>query len=80
MITLNVNNESQLCMFQPKEDGMVYVSRLPKNEPAGQIPAGDMVILLNYYRHVKDNDIHCDFVNPGGKNSMAGANGIVEVV
>lgn len=33
------------------------------------IPAGDMVMLLNLYRHIKDNDIQNDFINPHGKNT-----------
>ena len=32
------------------------------------IPAADMVMLVNYYKYIKDNDIKNDFVNPSGKN------------
>ena len=32
------------------------------------IPAGDMVMLVNLYKHIKENDIQNDFINPHGKN------------
>ena len=32
------------------------------------IPAGDMVMLINFYRYIKDNDIQNDFINYNGKN------------
>ncbi|RXZ78161.1 hypothetical protein EBB07_29340 [Paenibacillaceae bacterium] len=31
------------------------------------IPEGDMVMLVNYYRYMKENDVQCDFINPNGK-------------
>ena len=33
------------------------------------IPAGDMVMLINLYKYVKENDIQNDFINPHGKNT-----------
>jgi hypothetical protein len=32
------------------------------------IPNGDMVMLINLYRYIKDNDIQNEFINPNGKN------------
>lgn len=34
-----------------------------------KISAGDMVMLINMYRYVKENDIQNDFINPYGKNN-----------
>ena len=70
MITLNVNNNDTLVMMQNAEDETVHVRRHPDGEDSNMdIPAGDMVMLLNYYRYVKEEDIRCDFVNPGGKRN-----------
>ena len=33
-----------------------------------KIPASDMVMLINLYRYIKENDIQNDFINPCGKN------------
>lgn len=60
----NVNNEGKLTLSQEKPDAPVLVDT---NEyPSYNIPAGDMVMLLNYYRFIKDHDIQCDFINPHG--------------
>lgn len=32
------------------------------------IPSSDMVMLINLYRYIKENDIQNDFINPNGKN------------
>jgi len=36
------------------------------------ISEGDFVMLINYYRYIKDNNIKCDFINPygGGENAV----------
>lgn len=47
------------------------VYRLEKNngyKQIAEIPAGDMVMLINMYKHIKEHDIHNDFINPNGKN------------
>lgn len=31
------------------------------------VSAGDFVMLLNYYKYIKDNDIQNDFINYHGK-------------
>jgi len=60
----NVNNERKLTLSQEKPDAPVLVDT---NEyPSYNIPAGDMVMLLNYYRFVKDHNVQCDFINPHG--------------
>ena len=73
---LNINNGDHLTVTQERPDGPVKVIRessagtVSEDEPM-RIPAGDMVMLLNYYRYVKDNDLYCEFVNPGGRRSAS---------
>lgn len=31
-----------------------------------EISAGDFVMLINWYRYIKDNDVQNDFINPYG--------------
>lgn len=67
-----VNNNSILNMIQNEADGMVCIKCFDcgtkKNEHLIDIPAGDMVMLLNLYKYVKENDVQNDFINPYGKN------------
>lgn len=69
-IILEVNNSDTLFIDQVSRDGDTILSRYDgdKMEYERTIPAGDMVMLLNLYRWVKDNDIQNDFINPYGKN------------
>lgn len=68
-LTYDVNNGGALELIQRGHDGTVLItetnSHLSKTE---FIPNGDMVMLINFYRYVKDNDIQNDFINPNGKN------------
>lgn len=70
MIKFNVNNNRTIELNQFDDDCKVYVGKYVNgcNEEVYTIPAGDFVMLLNYYKHIKNNDIQCDFVNPSGKN------------
>lgn len=66
-LSYNVNNGEKLELIQRGHDGTVLI----KDNSWGStefIPAGDMVMLINYYRYIKDNDIQNDFINPNGKN------------
>ena len=65
-ISFNTNNGATLDVIQYQKDGIVYVKS--ENSKSIEISAGDMVMLLNYYRYIKENDIQCDFINPYGKN------------
>ena len=57
-----------MTLVQVDDDGPVTLSS--SNDPeVRHIPAGDMVMLINWYRYVKDNDIQDDFINPQGKNA-----------
>lgn len=66
-ITYEVNNGNKLELIQRGHDGTVLISdnSISKVE---FIPASDMVMLINFYRHIKENDIQNDFINPHGKN------------
>lgn len=74
-ITFNVNNGKKLRMIQKKDDGNVIITTRENNplyftadDSFDFISAGDMVMMLNYYRYIKSNDIRHDFINPNGKN------------
>ena len=69
-IELEVNNGQTLFLSQVSKDGDTILDRWDgdKMEYERTIPAGDMVMLLNLYRYVKDQDIYNNFINPDGKN------------
>ena len=69
-LIFEVNNGNTLYLDQVSQDGDTILSRYDgeKMEYERTIPAGDMVMLLNLYRWIKDNDIQNDFINPYGKN------------
>lgn len=68
-LTYDVNNGNVLELIQRGHDGTVLIagtnSHLSKTE---FIPNSDMVMLVNFYQYIKDNDIQNDFINPYGKN------------
>lgn len=65
-ITFDVNNGGKLEVCQVKHNGRVNVSTGENN--GYNISAGDFVMLLNFYKYVKDNNIQNDFINYYGKN------------
>lgn len=70
-LSFKTNNDGILSMRQNIIDGKVIVKRLEKDKgykTITSIPAGDMVMLVNLYKHIKENDIQNDFINPHGKN------------
>lgn len=75
-ITYNVNNGRTLELLQRKRDGEVTVihrnargeDEAIRRSELDTIPAGDMVMLINFYNYVKRYDIKNDFINPNGKN------------
>ena len=69
-IELNVNNGATLFLTQVSADGDTIVNRFDGDNMTTDlaISAGDMVMLLNFYRYVKSHDIQNDFINPYGKN------------
>jgi hypothetical protein len=73
-LSFNVNNSRTLELVQRRHDGDILIinkdlqgnhETIPDNEAF--IPTGDMVMLINYYRYIKRNNIQCDFINPNGK-------------
>lgn len=66
-LTYNVNNGGILELIQNEHDGAVTLSG-DNHSGAETIPAGDMVMLINFYCYVKNHDIQNDFINPDGKN------------
>lgn len=71
MIQIEVNNNRIMTFSQVEQYGDIYcqVGKSDDIDTEIKISAGDMVMLVNYYRYIKDNNIQCDFVNPRGSNS-----------
>ena len=70
-LSFKTNNNGILNMIQQEVDGAVVVKRLEKDngyKQMAEIPAGDMVMLVNMYKYTKENDIQNAFINPNGKN------------
>ena len=70
-LSFKTNNGGILNMIQQELDGKVIVKRLERDKgykTITTIPAGDMVMLVNLYKYIKENDIQNDFINPHGKN------------
>lgn len=61
MLTFNINNERQLLLFQTQHDGEITVKTLDSrgtyDSDTAKIPPGDMVMLINYWRHQTANDL-----------------------
>lgn len=70
-LIFEVNNGDTLFLTQVSKDGDTTLNRYDGDRETYEatIPAGDMVMLLNFYRYVKRNDIQNDFINPYGKNT-----------
>lgn len=68
-LTYDVNNGGVLELVQRGHDGTVLIAGTNRHLSKTEfIPNGDMVMLINFYRYIKDNDIQNDFINPNGKN------------
>lgn len=70
-LSFKVNNDGLLNLVQNELDGTVHVNRYDKEEGyinRCHISNGDMVMLVNMYMYIKENDIQNDFINPNGKN------------
>ena len=66
----HTNNHGFLNVEQTTTDADVKVRTGINNivEHIEEISAGDFVMLINWYKYIKDNDIQNDFINPYGKN------------
>ena len=69
-LEIPVNNNQTLFLTQIDKDGTVNLWKYDGDKTSTDrvIPGGDVVMLLNLYRYIKDNDIQNDFINPYGKN------------
>ena len=59
-LSFKTNNNGIINMIQLKLDGKVIVKRLEKDKgykTITTIPAGDMVMLINLYKYIIENDI-----------------------
>ena len=68
MIEIPINNNRKLILIQSAEGIEVATTSKDGIESKIILSEGDMVMLFNYYKYVKHNDIKCDFVNTDGKN------------
>ena len=69
-LSIKNNNNRIMNMIQHEIDGKVTVKRLEKDKGykmITSIPAGDMVMLINMYKYIKENNIQNAFINPNGK-------------
>ena len=69
-LSFKTNNNGIMNMIQHELDGKVIVKRLEKDKgykTITTIPAGDMVMLANMYKYIKENNIQNAFINPNGK-------------
>ena len=66
----HTNNQGFLNVEQITTDADVKVRTGTNNivEHIEEISAGDFVMLINWYKYIKGNDIQNDFINPYGKN------------
>ena len=74
-LSFKVNNNGIINMIQQIVDGAVIVKCLEEEKrykTITVIPAGDMVMLINLYKYIKENDIQNDFINPNGENTEWG--------
>lgn len=70
-LTAQTNNGEMLVFFQAEDDATIHVNRWDGKgnaEHTASIPTPDFIMLYNFYRYVKENDIRNDFINPNGKN------------
>lgn len=71
VLSFNINNGGKMRLVQEKHDDVVVIL---KNFGDGYthiedgIRPEDMVMLINWFRYIKSNDIQNDFINPNGRN------------
>lgn len=74
-IEIDINNGGKLKVYQSEADKIrvgVSLEQIDSNGNVARrdlIDEGDFVMLMNYYRYIKDYDIQDDFINVNGKNS-----------
>lgn len=74
-IKLSINNEMFIKITQTESDKIrngIGVKTIDKDgyiERSDLISESDFVMLMNYYRFIKDNDIYDEFINQNGINN-----------
>ena len=72
-ISFDINNKRILELDQNKHDGAVTVKTFDENgeqeNESYSISNGDFVMLLNFYRYIKEHDVRNDFINPNGAST-----------
>ena len=75
-IEIDINNGGKLKVYQSDTDkirGGVVLEDIDSNGKVGRrdlIEVGDFVMLMNYYRYIKEYDIKDEFINKNGKNNL----------
>lgn len=75
MIEVKINNGGTLKVYQSESDKVRCGISLESIDNNGDvyrrdlIDEGDFVMLMNYYRYIKDNDIYDSFINDTGINN-----------
>ena len=75
--SFDVNNQGTLTLYQNEHNGAVELVG-GSDGKRWIISAGEMVMLLNWYRYVKRYDIQDDFINPGERNAAETVDNWVE--
>lgn len=80
MIEIEINNGGILKVSQTQADKLrcgIGIESIDSDENIARrdlIDEGDFVMLINYYRYIKDNDIKDDFINRNGLNDRDSIN------
>lgn len=75
-IEIELNNDTKLLIKQTDADKQRVGIGVENVDSDGSIirrdliDEGDMVMLINYYRFIKDNDIRDEFINTHGTNNI----------
>ena len=72
MISFDINNKQEILLTQTQHDESVNIYTI--NSKGNQtneyeISNGDFVMLLEYYKRVKEKNIKCIYINPNGKEN-----------
>ena len=82
-ISFNINNGDKQIWEQSEHDNSVKLCTLVDDwveENAINIPPGDMVMLANLYRTIKDNDIINSYINPNGSVKLTTEDDLTKAV
>ncbi len=70
-LTFFVNNNGTMEISQDKPDDDIILRTFHNAadyDTKVVIPPAHIVMLMNFYRYVKENDIYNEFINPNGQN------------